>query len=603
MKDHDPRAAGMRPAPPALVSAVPSFADAAAAVAGWGDLPATRRRDLRSALTTAARLLERPPSAVPCDVAWLNETLFGKPPGAHHMGARGFGNMVSGLRTVLRRLDLHAPDQRTLEGMSPAWKTLLGHARQEAQAACLKQLARYCAGQGTEPDTMSDAVLAGWAAADRRLRLGADAGGRAAIVARAWNDAVTASGLALPRLRAPRRRTPYTLPFTDYPRSFQDDLERFGATLQPAVGAGLWRRSRVPGQKKRILRPRSVATRLFSIRQAAGLLVRGGVPAGEIRSLRDLVWPLERVELILDAIIARSTERRGGQVWTVAVALLRIAQLYAEDREHPLDAGTLATIKEWVDDTKPDPRAGLPPRVRERIRALTQPAAYARLLHEPARLMQLAKGQGLAPAEAARQARLAAMLEILTICPMRLSNLLGLRLDRHLRYLDHRGRRLTHLVIAGHEVKNGEPIEWPVPEESARLIERYIRSYRPGLAGADNPYLFPGTGDGPLSATAFSNHLKRHLWEVTGVEVNPHLMRSFAAWLHLRHHPEAIDEVRRILGHRSAETTMRHYILFEKEAAALRYDRNVLRLREETRGLALASRLSRRPAVRAGVGR
>ncbi|WP_126281787.1 tyrosine-type recombinase/integrase [Roseomonas sp. FDAARGOS_362] len=238
--------------------------------------------------------------------------------------------------------------------------------------------------------------------------------------------------------------------------------------------------------------------------------------------------------------------------------------------------------------------------MRERIRALTQPAAYAGLLHEPARLMRLAKDQDLTPVEAARQARLAAMLEILTICPMRLSNLLGLRLDRHLRYLGPKGRRLTHLVIAGHEVKNGEPIEWPVPEESARLIERYIRSYRPDLTDEGNPYLFPGAGAGPISASSLSHHLKAHLWEVIGVEVNPHLMRSFAAWLHLRHYPEAIDEVRRILGHRSIETTMRHYILFEKEAAALRFGRSVLRLREETRGLALASRLVRRPVARAG---
>ncbi|MBS5905360.1 tyrosine-type recombinase/integrase [Roseomonas mucosa] len=603
MQDHDPRSAGMRPAPPALVSTVPSFADAAAAVAGWDDLAETRRRDLRSALATAARLLDRSPPAVPCDVAWLNDALFRKPPGAHRMRTERFGNMVSGLRAVLRRLDLHAPDLRTFEGVSPAWQALLGHARQGAQAACLRHLARYCGERGIGPEAMSDAVLAEWAMVDRRIRLGAKAAGRPVVVARAWNNVVAASGMPLPVLKAPRRRQPYTLPFTDYPQSFQDDLQDFSATLAPAEGGNIWRRSRLQGKRHHVLRPRTITTRLFSIRQAAALLLQGGVPLTQLRSLRDLVWPLERVELILDGIIARSTERRGGQVWTVAVALLRVAKYCAERKDDPLDAETLATIREWVADTKPDPRAGLPLRVRERIRALTQPAAYAGLLHEPARLMRLAKDQDLTPVEAARQARLAAMLEILTICPMRLSNLLGLRLDRHLRYLGPKGRRLTHLVIAGHEVKNGEPIEWPVPEESARLIERYIRSYRPDLTDEGNPYLFPGAGAGPISASSLSHHLKAHLWEVIGVEVNPHLMRSFAAWLHLRHYPEAIDEVRRILGHRSIETTMRHYILFEKEAAALRFGRSVLRLREETRGLALASRLVRRPVARAGVGR
>lgn len=75
--------------------------------------------------------------------------------------------------------------------------------------------------------------------------------------------------------------------------------------------------------------------------------------------------------------------------------------------------------------------------------------------------------------------RLATVIEILLICPMRMKNLAGLRLDRHLQRIDGRGRRISHLILAESETRNSEPLEWPVPPESARLTEAYIRELRP----------------------------------------------------------------------------------------------------------------------------
>ena len=67
------------------------------------------------------------------------------------------------------------------------------------------------------------------------------------------------------------------------------------------------------------------------------------------------------------------------------------------------------------------------------------------------------------------QLQLALAIEILLVAPMRLRNLSRLELGRHLQQAG-RGRN-SHwaIVIPGEEVKNGQPIELPLPERSVQL--------------------------------------------------------------------------------------------------------------------------------------
>ena len=49
-------------------------------------------------------------------------------------------------------------------------------------------------------------------------------------------------------------------------------------------------------------------------------------------------------------------------------------------------------------------------------------------------------------------------------------------------------------------------------------------------------------------------------------------MRHFAATLYLTEHPEGIEVVRRVLGHRSADTTHRSYAGVQDQVAVRRFD-------------------------------
>ncbi|WP_408611846.1 hypothetical protein, partial [Falsiroseomonas oryzae] len=126
----------------------PTFAEALAAISNWTDLDETRRRDLASALRSAARMLSLPPAAVPCDPAWLNERLFQHTPATFGITQGRFRNVVSGLRAVLRRLGTHAPDRRTHRDLPGEWQALLAAVPEARQRGALAALARHCAMAG-----------------------------------------------------------------------------------------------------------------------------------------------------------------------------------------------------------------------------------------------------------------------------------------------------------------------------------------------------------------------------------------------------------------------------------------------------------------------
>jgi hypothetical protein len=126
---------------------------------------------------------------------------------------------------------------------------------------------------------------------------------------------------------------------------------------------------------------------------------------------------------------------------------------------------------------------------RDRLRALMPVHRRGLLLHLPRELMRRARALGAGTAEAGRLARTAAAIEILLVYPLRRRSMLALRPDEHLQRLDPRGRRITHLALQPEDTKNDAPMEWPLPPETAALVEEYIRTLRAALATPGNPWL------------------------------------------------------------------------------------------------------------------
>jgi integrase len=586
-------------APPAISPApVPTFAEAKARITTWTDLPETRRRDMASAITTAAKIIGRDERLIPCDVAWLNRHLFEQAPAEVGKSKARIANLVSLLRAVLRRLALHAPEIRGDADLPPEWRALLAVVPEDARRSCLRGFARFCVAAGIAPPAVTDTVLAEFAAQSVATRLAASVKDCAATTAAAWNGSVRAALPGWPGtlLTARRRRQPYTLPIEAYPKSLQDDVEAYRRHLSGTDAAGqrcgrFVIRGTGPAKP---LKPTSVKTRLFAIQQAAGILVLlGEAKVEELRSLRDLVQPVERVGAVLDWLAERHAAKHGladdapvtgGQVAQVAETLRQVAAHHVG-----LTGGDLAEIQGWAAAVGVRRQMGMSDKMKTRLRKLIQPIPRALLLHLPDRLMAEARA-ATSPQEAGRLALWATALEILLFCPLRQRSLRELRLDRNLQRLDPRTGALTRLVLHPDNMKAANSLDWPVPPRSAALIEAFIRNFRPAIAAPDNPYLLPGEdGTGARSQNGLSAALVKVIAEYVGVRTNLHLLRHLAAWRYLKQHPGRYEDVRRLLGHRDVKTTMTFYVEFETEAAAVRFDGIILREKTASRAIAAAA--------------
>jgi integrase len=66
-------------------------------------------------------------------------------------------------------------------------------------------------------------------------------------------------------------------------------------------------------------------------------------------------------------------------------------------------------------------------------------------------------------------------------------------------------------------------------------------------------------GREPKTAIAFSQQITIRIEKAVGVRVTPHQFRHAAAAIYLKHRPGDYETVRRLLGHRSIQTTIDFY--------------------------------------------
>ena len=589
------------PAPPAPAT----LAELAQRVASSTHLTLQARRDVQSAINRTAQILGLPASAARCDIRWLNERLFEHPPAAYRLGGSAFKELVSRLRRALRLAGLHAEYFYGEAGLGAAWHDFLAQVVVMPRRAGLRGLARFADGHGIAPHAVDDAVLARFIEHDSAHRLGSNIIGQGPRLAVAWNKAVQQQPATqrYQRLRAPQRRIAYTQPIETLPQSFQDDLATFVARFQPLIARGAqfgassdtrrvmlsamnpWTMpvaidGRRPPRRLRPWRPATHDSRVFSIRQAAAALLASGTQREALTNLAVLVQPVSNAHTILSFYLGRANGAPGSQREAIAKVLMLIARHHVAVPDADLDQ-----LAAWYSELKAPRQFEMGRKARECLRRLAAPRARAILLALPEHLAVLARQNTLKPIEQARYMRAAVIIELLLRCPMRLSNLEHLHLKQHVLRLDG-PRRVTHLAIEAFETKNNEPLSFPLPRASADLLQRYLDDYRPILAEPDNMFVFPGQGQNPLSSDQLRADFQAKVEGATGVQVYPHIMRAFAGLIFLEAHPGQYETLRRILGHKDIETTIRHYTGLERESAFKMSDQALLAQRHATRALA-----------------
>jgi integrase len=536
--------------------------------AGQDDtLSPSQRAQIQSAVRVFCRAVRHDPASLPAGIQPLRPLLHGFHPVQAALAERRWQNIRSLPRTAIVRYGVSDGRVHRLTPMTPEWTELFTLLPSWGARAGLSHFLRFCSGLGVGPQGVDDAVSAQYLHTLEALVLKSNPAVAHQQVCRGWNRAVrTVPTWPRQELSVPRYRQGYVLPDTAFAPSLIAEIEAWCARLrgQDPVAEDL---------PPRPVKPSTADRRGFQLRQLASALVHRGRDPDTLRSLQDLA-EIETLREGLRFFLERAGGNSTKQIFELGLAVLAVARHWIrlpEDEVQPLKrlVHRLAV-----------PQRGMTETNRTLLRQFEDRAALAALFRYGASQFAEAGRRDHGEIKWARRAAIALATEFLIWCPVRISNLVGIHLDRHI----CRGRSrdgLVHLAIPPSEVKNLEPLEFVLPVHLARMLNEYVRHFHPRLARNGSRYLFPGK-HGHASRHVLGNAISRSLFAVTGLRMNPHAFRHLSAMLYLRENPGGFEVVRRTLAHRDPQTTINAYMGFESRAATRHFDETILRLRRRT---------------------
>jgi integrase len=516
-----------------------------------------------SAVNTFARLMGQKLEAMPALASIYRPRLKRLTSAVTGLSTKRLANVKSGvLRAIGRyggRPRRHACGEITPTGRAVSDRLTV------YQRANLSRFISWCSAVGIEPSDVGDAAMAQFLADLVAESFVVNPAGRVAATCREWQSVRAAiPDLGLPAVSIPHNRQTYVLKDEAFPTSFIVDRDRFCARLG---GKDPFQEHGPP----RPLKPVSVERRCFQIMQLASGLVHSGTAAAEIRSLADLIAPDA-----LRSSLKYFLERAGGSTTTQISGLGSVAKMIARHWAS-CEPQTLRQVERIAAKVSLRQR-GLTAKNRDRLRQFDDREHLRRILFFADDLMAELRQADDGGVRAALKAQIAAAVALLIAAPIRLGNLAALRMDVHIQRSRAGNDAVWHLVLAEHETKNNEPREHPLGPETTTVLHEYLDRYRPRLAPMGNDYVFP-SGAGHKATNSLGTAMSKLIFERTGLLMNAHLFRHFAAKLILEATPGAYGIVQDILGHRDLATTRGHYAGSETVAAARHFSDVVQRAR------------------------
>lgn len=542
-------------------------------------LNAKRRRDLKSAVRRICDLVRREPEHFPADVIALRGALRNVAAAQSGLSAKTIANIKA---NVLAALRLQRPQSREGTGrtpLTPAWQDIADRLSEVRLKRGLSRFVHFCASRGIAPEAVSDSAVDAFSSYLRTETFVKKPNDLLRRTTRLWNEAVyRVEGwpdrrLSVPSFRAPRR----TLPLSDLPQSFQGDVAAHSRWLR---GDDLFTAHPPP----RVCRPATINLRRKHIEGAASALIESGVVPESLKTLADLVTP-EAVKALLQKYLARSNNQPTQYHRALVTTMIHIARHWVRAKSDNIEA--LKDLKRRLGSD----RTGLTEKNRQTLRQFDDPSNQALLLLLPDRLVREAARRPSNDARAAVVCQVALAIEILLMAPMRMGNLIRLRVDQHVA----RYGEIIHLVLPGSETKNGEETVYPLSDSSAALFDLYLRRYRPRLCDEGCPWLFPTTGGTPKAQATLSQQIVETIRKRTGLTLTPHQFRHLAAKLLLDQQPGNYEGTRQLLTHRSLKSTTSFYTELQTPNAARQYD---AMLQERRRELAQAAPMPARGSRR-----
>lgn len=544
---------------------VTTMADLIEAISRDDALSPTRRRNLTSSIRVMARALGMTPEMLPASFEALRERLSRFHPLSAGIRDKRWQNIRADVSFALKRFSTDPVVCHARAALTADWKHVREVLRSSGSSGWkLSRLAGFCSGRGVPPGAVNDAIMSEYGEMVRKSTLKTKPERHLREVCLHWNRAAESRPqLGLHVVAMPSARKRLTPDWADLHPKLRDEAE---AWLLHLSTEGDILDETAPS---RPLRPASVRSYRYSLRQAVAGHVASGCPLSEIRSLSQLVEG-DTPRHILRQHLDRMNGETSSMIAGISNVLVRIAETRADLGEDAIQRlrNLRSRVTPW--------RRGMSQRPKEALRPFANRDNIEKLLILPVRIFKRFRSLKDPSPRDLLDMQAAVALELLLMRPIRRNNLVQLKLGTNLHF---NGPALC-ITVPGDEVKNGDDLDYPVPAETARLIRFYIDRILPLLGSNPDGWLFPGQGRiGHKAPETLARNFKDTIRRWTGLDIYPHLMRHFGASLHLEHHPGAFETVRRVLGHRSLDTTVRSYAQMQDSVAVRQFDQLVLNIR------------------------
>ena len=171
-------------------------------------------------------------------------------------------------------------------------------------------------------------------------------------------------------------------------------------------------------------------------------------------------------------------------------------------------------------------------------------------------------------------------IDILIHAPLRMENLVALSYERHLHWLQGRGKPAL-LVIGADETKNHEKIDLELPATLADRLWTFRHSIAPQVIGSQPNSVFVTWAGTPRGQATLSIAIRKTVRGRLGVKLSPHQFRHIAAKIYLDQNPGGFELVRQLLGHKNLKTTIGAYAGINTRRAGRAHAKLLMQLKEQ----------------------
>jgi integrase len=539
-------------------------------LAGNAGPPDSRRRDLRSAILSFAKLREQPPAAIPLDLPAIRSTLDEIVPAQAKVSRKRWANLRSDLAAAIEASGLRPMVRTANVELDESWARLLAPTDQRIRNA-LSRFGRWATLRRIAPESVDDGTIDRFITELDAATLVRNLRGLDRIVTMAWNALVRLrEGAGLRAVAVPPSRfVPTRIPWQQLPASFQDDVERYltWASVPDPLEEGA---------RARALAARSLRLQGSHVHSAASAAAAAGIPVAQITYLASLVEP-ETFRAVLRHLWQRDGGKLTAYTHGVAVTLIAIASEWV--KASPDVIATLKALRSKL-GTLP---SGLTEKNKALLRKFDDPRLVTALVQLPDKLWRAARQRLTTSRWPFIDLQNALAIDLLLHFGLRMQNLCCLRFDQHLHWPQGR-RKPALLTFRGDETKNDVSMGREIPMVLAERLQVYRNEIAPAVIGKRPDAVFVTFKGKPRTQAAIKVAIEKTVLRHLGVKVTPHQYRHLYAQITLDANPGAHALVQEGLAHKHLKTTINFYAGINARRAGRAHADLLMKLRESKLG-------------------